>query len=469
MTTSVFATEVVSLAGFTEEEKAVAMAKCSRSSNTFMEDALATREKGNAGKFNETVVVAYGHNSVADMSIGSLCFEGLSVLVSEDFFDIQTGKFQGKSSRYVPFSRDRVVQPFLAMSFLEHGERMAQAHLAYNNAVHVLFDAYEGLHAPVRAWVVAQENMQGQPESVINARVFDALRYLLPLGTLTNFGTRLSGRDTAELIRRLLADDRLEAQDVAGKIKGVSDNETPTLVRHAELKPCYQQVKRIFANLPETVFQKPDATWGPVELMDVFGDAENVIDTIAFEERGVEGVRDTQAAAAWEALDAFMATRQTRHDPIPHAYRVVRYVFGIEADFGCWKDLRRHRRNELFRAPFTSLHGFTVPEDILAIAGEVEVTYRNAMEVASAAFVKIQTLGFPEEARYATTHGHTQRWVMDLDGEQLLYLAELRTEPFGHISYRRVARRMFDLARAEHPRLYTHHRVSEVHGVEAHA
>ncbi len=466
-----FPVQVVSLAGFSEEEKAVAMAKCSRSSNTFMQDALETRAKGNAGKFNETVVVAYGHNSVADMSIASLCFEDVSTLLAEEILGIPTGKYQGKSSRYVPFSRDRVVQPFQGPFNLSKkvDATRFEAKVAYDIAVSKLFDAYEGLQPRVRAWVEKQPGWEpgvAKP-SAVTARVFDALRYLLPLGALTNLGTRLSGRDTAELIRRLLVSPLAEAHDLAAKTKAVSGNETPTLVRHAVHKPIYEAVNNVFKGVPDNDFQERAqyTRRKGVELAAVSGHSYDVIDLIALLERGKE-LRNSEVP--WAALDAYMASRKTRHDPIPQGYRAVRYCFEIEADFGTWKDLRRHRRNENPHAPFTAEHGYIVSDDVQAIGGDVLAEYVEAADAATAAFKELTELGFPAEAQYIITHGAIQRWEMDMDAEQLLYIAELRTEPFGHISYRKIARQMFDLAREVHPELYKHHLVHDVDGVGAH-
>ncbi len=470
-----FPVQVVSLAGFSEEEKAVAMAKCSRSSNTFMQDALETRAKGNAGKFNETVVVAYGHNSVADMSIASLCFEDVSTLLAEEILGIPTGKYQGKSSRYVPFSRDRVVQPFQGPFNLSKkvDATRFEAKVAYDIAVSKLFDAYEGLQPRVRAWVEKQPGWEpgvAKP-SAVTARVFDALRYLLPLGALTNLGTRLSGRDTAELIRRLLVSPLAEAHDLAAKTKAVSGNETPTLVRHAVHKPIYEAVNNVFKGVPDAYFagKHDELEPGVVSLMDSYGTVYDVIKMIALTERG-SGIAPQSAAAAatFAALDGYMASRKTRHDPIPQGYRAVRYCFFIDADFGTWKDLRRHRRNENPHAPFTAEHGYVVSDDVQAIGGDVLAEYVEAADAATAAFKELTELGFPAEAQYIITHGAIQRWEMDMDAEQLLYIAELRTEPFGHISYRRIARQMFDLAREVHPELYKHHLVHDVDGVGAH-
>lgn len=458
--------KVYSLAAFPEEIKAMATAKCSRSPNTFMEDALAATEE-KAADFHARVQ-SYGHESVADMAIGSLCFENISILAGEDLVELQTGKYQGKSSRYVVYSRDKVIQPFIIpeATYPVNDPRF-EAHAVYNHGVATLFDAYETLQAPVTAWVEAQPEMAGLAKSVIRARVLDALRGLLPLGALTNFGTRLSSRDTAELIRRFLASDHAELRQLAEVMREPAMEETPTLVRHAELNPLYQAVRQILKQPAPSIPYQGAA----VELMKTWGDVEDVLELLDLEQGGAWVAcedTDNDEEDITRQLDAYMAKRTRRFDPVPHAYRAVRCRFQIEADFGIWKDLRRHRRCELFRAPFTAAHGYTISEDIQAIGGDVLDVYCRAQAAAATSWLLLGELGFAAEAQYLVAQASIQRWVMDMDLEQLVYITELRTQPGGHIGYRRVVREMYDLANAEFPELLARVLVHDVAGVAAH-
>jgi thymidylate synthase ThyX len=456
--------QVYALSQFSEEVKAMAMAKCSRSPNTFMADALAATEE-KAADFHDRVH-AYGHESVADCAIGSLCFENISILAGEALVDLQTGKYQGKSSRYVVYNRERVVQPFVDAEGFGQA-RDFEAWPVYNAGITALFDAYEALQAPVTTWVEAQPEMVGLSKPVIRARVLDALRGLLPLGALTNFGTRLSSRDTAELIRQFLASPHAELRQLAELMRAPAMEETPTLVRHAVFNPLYQTVKNI---LPAP--RKPLAAYdpAPVRLIKTWGGLADVVEMMTLEQSGawVDYVWDDDNTEEEDAIDAYKAARKLRFDPAPHAFRAVRCRFEIEADFGVWKDLRRHRRCELFRAPFTAALGYEVPDDIQAIGGVVAAHYSIAMQSAADTYTQLVALGFAHEAEYVVAQGHTQRWVMDMDLEQLIYLTELRTQPGGHISYRRVARQMYDLAAERFPELLRHALVHEVDGVTAH-
>lgn len=451
--------QVYALSDFTEEEKAVAMAKCSRSPNTFLEDAQAVRAAGSAEGFHERVVVGYGHASVADMAIGSLCFENVSTLAAEHLLDLQTGKYQAKSSRYVPFSRDRVYQPWAP------GDPSATL---YNEGVALLYDSYEALHEPVLEWIRQQPEMAGASPAQLRARVFDNLRYLLPLGALTNLGTRLSGRDTAELVRRLQAEPLEEFQALASRIREAGLSETPTLVRHTEPNPLYQEIRRILP--PGELGGSQGYTGAQPVFVELTSEQEYPLEillgTLTFESHNPRGLIPFDSAL--KALNTYMARRRVRQDPVPHAFRTLRFRVRLLTDFGVWKDLRRHRRMETFRSQyFEAGLGYVIPDDLMTIGGDVLVGYKMAMEIAAQAWNVLRTR-YPARAQYLVAHGHCQAWTMSLDLEQLYYLIELRTQPGGHISYRRVADQMLVQARALCPELFEHILAHPVEGQGVH-
>ena len=54
------------------------------------------------------------------------------------------------------------------------------------------------------------------------------------------------------------------------------------------------------------------------------------------------------------------------------------------------------------------------------------------------------------------------RSLFKMDFAQALYIAELRTGPGGHISYRRVAWAMYQAVAARHPGLARYFRVTDI-------
>jgi hypothetical protein len=261
---------------------------------------------------------------------------------------------------------------------------------------------------------------------------------------------------------------------LADKIVAASQKETPTLLRHAEHQPLYDHVNRL--NLYGKTRQgAPNCTFVHMVEHDP-GAVHKVLDTMGFETGLGYNYSDmderTEARlSGLRVLNQFMRERKTRHDPVPHGFRRVRYHYHIQSDFGAWKDLRRHRRCELFREQyFTARLGWTTPQDIIDIGythPDVEKMYHHALREASEIWAELSVLN-EAEAQYLVTHAHIQPWEINLDLEQLYYIGELRTEPFGHISYRKIAATMVEQAAYREPDLFQHILVHPVEGIEAH-
>lgn len=453
-----FKTRVYHLGNHSETVKGVAMAKCSRSTNTFEEDARGVSFE-QANSFNERVVANYGHESVAEMAVGSPVLEGISILLAEDFLNLQTGHYQGKSSRYQVYTRENTVNPF---------KPDTEPHQILQEAYDKLFDAYEGLYPKVYSY--CEKILPEEKPHVVTARALDALRGLLPLGTRTNFAARLTGRDISYQVRMLLSHPLAEARHVGEKLKIAGEHELgPALVRHAEAHPLISGYQ--FSPLPGFIRESPKGPWVKLDNTYLYQPQE-VARAWSLENYGVLpsiGQVTAQLTEVLEILNGLLEMRTRRQDPLPHCLRAARYRFEIVADFGVWKDLHRHRRCEIFRGPFTVNWGFGIPDDLTATGdSEVLETYQKAMQAASEAYMKLQEHDF-HAAQYAVAQGHYQNWVMDMDLEQLYYLCELRTQPAGHISYRRVAYQMYDLIKQSCPQLVQHMLVHQPDKIEVHA
>lgn len=448
--------KVYHLGTFPEIVKGVAMAKCSRSTNTFLQDAQAVSVE-KAEDFNERVVAGYGHESVAEMAIGSPVLEDVSMLVAETFLDIQTGHYQGKSSRYVVYKRENTYNPFHSGT---------TEHLLLTSCINNLFNAYETLYQPLMQYVGSV--MPAGSNAVKNARVLDALRGLLPLACKTNFGSRLTGRDISRQVRNLLSSKLEEAQQLGLQLKQTGINELgPALVKYADAHPLLTEYQNM--EMPEF----DGISLGERVTLECIGyDQEaEVVRALMFELTGQMpslSLARARSTMVLNTLNRSLAKRVRRQDPLPRCLRAAKFRFEIVADFGAWKDLRRHRRNELYRTGFSANLGFDIPDDLLALPRNLQELYKQAMDFSTQTYEKLYTLGYTEEAQYAVAQGHLQRWVVDLDLEQLYYICELRTAPQGHISYRRVARDMYERVKETHPVLVQHMLVHPVDGIGDH-
>ena len=130
-------------------------------------------------------------------------------------------------------------------------------------------------------------------------------------------------------------------------------------------------------------------------------------------------------------------------------------------DIGGFRDMHRHRRCIQILQPFTNVHGYEVPEG-LAEAGLLR-QYDAAMTHAHEAFVHVSRAGLVENAGYVLPLGTRTRALFKMDFAEALYIAELRSTPAGHFSYRRVAWEMYQAVARRHPALAQYFRVADIH------
>jgi hypothetical protein len=162
-----------------------------------------------------------------------------------------------------------------------------------------------------------------------------------------------------------------------------------------------------------------------------------------------------QRVSDWHGLDrgAFGALMETRgKHPVPEIFKTVPITFDVMMDYGAFRDLQRHRRCEQYVEPLGTDYGYLVPDDLKGT--EFEAPYRSAMdEVGTACRTMISSGVSSSIVQYAVPLGYLHRSIFQMDMRELYYITELRTQPQGHISYRRVAWEMAELARVCYPTL----------------
>ena len=84
------------------------------------------------------------------------------------------------------------------------------------------------------------------------------------------------------------------------------------------------------------------------------------------------------------------------------------------------------------------------------------------MTHAHEAFVNVGQAGFADHARYLLPLGTRTRALFKMDFAEALYIAELRSTPAGHFSYRRVAWEMYQAVARRHPALAQYFRVADI-------
>jgi thymidylate synthase ThyX len=161
-----------------------------------------------------------------------------------------------------------------------------------------------------------------------------------------------------------------------------------------------------------------------------------------------------------------------KHDEALRAFHAGAALrFDILMDIGGFRDMHRHRRSTQIIQGFTALHGYETPIsgdlpgeiDILREAG-VLADYQSAIESAHTASAQVAAGSAPEAAYsglYLLPLATRIRALFKMDFAEAQYIAELRSAPAGHFSYRRVAWEMYKALERQHPTLAKHIRVTD--------
>jgi thymidylate synthase ThyX len=473
--------------GVPPETQAYAMAKYSRSSQGMLE-SIAELSEQRAAQFLETFYFQYGHRSIADLAHLAIAFEHVSVLAAIAIVDEQVWDGQERSTRYQNFNRTRYYVPdSVAGSRLE---------ARYRSGCDALFAVYgelaRGLTDCLKKVVARPEHLdEGSYTRTLRARAFDVARYLLPLATRTSVGQITSARVIERQISRLLSDPLPECQTIGRELRAACERPAeapllrragvdealiqmgaaPTLVKYTAASSYLTETRSVLAAEAERVLAGlPAAPPTPtVELAEAAPLEQELAATLLYRgdvgRRSYRQILDTVASlhpdALRRVLEAALAHRGDHDDLLREHQAGYGLVFDVVMDVGAFRDIHRHRRCvQIVRSPDPA-DGFDDPEEVFRAglgddgaaiarkAGLVE-RYRGALDGAFGAAVELgPALGV--EALYLLPLAARVRALFKMDYAQATYIAELRTGPTGHFSYRRIAWAMHQALAERHP------------------
>jgi thymidylate synthase ThyX len=428
-----------------------------------------------AEAFYERVLVGYGDDSVAELGGAHVACEGISNIAAKVLEDSRIGLSPlEKSTRYVVFNR-KVDGRY---RYLREPAIMASPYAGgYQAALDGLFDTYSRLIDPALQYVRETTPRDAATSerayaSATRAKAYDLLRGLLPMATLTNVGLFGNGRAFEHLLNRLYASDLGELQALAGALQQTLDDLIPSFVKrpksergragqayrrttHAQVAGLVRQISADIA--PSVQLDPAPITEHGITLVSWDEDAELRVAAAILYANSELALAEARALAESlpanqiEALfRAYVGERQSRFNRPGRAFEEARYTFDLVADIGAYRDLQRHRMLTQERQQFGVDHGFVAPPE-LEDAGLAETFSRALEQVAEYATLLKSTL--PEQAQYMVPMAFRTRWRITLNLRELFHLAELRSAPQGHPTYRRVAQAMYTLVLRTHPQL----------------
>jgi thymidylate synthase ThyX len=493
-------TEVFAVHGADPEVLAYAMAKYSRSALS-MKESLREISSQRAEQFLNTFYFQYGHRSIADLAHIAFAIERLSLLAAIALVDEQRWDGQERSTRYQNFKKSGWYMPDFGT---DHS-----AALLYRESVEGLFTAYhelaEGMFASLKQQVAKPAEMKQESyDRTLRARAFDVARYLLPLATNTSLGEIVNARTLETQVSRLLSSPYAEIRQLGEKLRAAATGPAwnvhseeltslqreiaalapdlgakaeafltrevktaPTLVKYAAPNHYEIETKRDMAQAAAELMH--GATIAPVPVVELVERTESIEAEIAATllygacHYPYRQLRDHVAAlpeARIHEIIVLGARHRGKHDELLREFSAGQTLrFDILMDIGGFRDMHRHRRCVQIIQGYTTAHGYDIPEGV-AEAG-LQQQYETAVRSAHHTHKKL-TAASPESADYLLPLGTRMRALFKMDFAEALYISELRSQPQGHFSYRRVAWEMYEAVRKQHPALAQYFRVTDV-------
>ncbi len=493
--------DVFALKNLPEVVKGALFSKYSRSTlglrklleREFLQDS-ATTTPGNeaplqrAQEFYDRILDGYGDDSIGELGGAHLALENVSMLAAKVLEDRRIGGSPlEKSTRYLPFDKKRdgryayFRDPAIMASPLA-GE--------FETACDQLFETYTELFPPLMHYlrrVIPEGDASNQRarEAALRARAFDTLRGLLPAATLTNLGLFGNGRYFEGLLQKLRMHPLQEMRDLGAMGFAQLSQMIPSFIRrakadHPHLLTQTEYAQSLSARLDR--FAQEHAPSGS-ENGKISSREDNRVELMHFDPRGEIEVAAAllfshshqslgeleRSISSWstgqfsELFTLASEGRGNRRHKSPRALERAAFTFDLTADFGCYRDLQRHRTLSQERQLLTADLGYLVPED-LSKAG-LAVPYQRAMDTAGELSAKISAWS-PEAAQYAVPMGYRLRWYFHINLRALQWLCELRSAPAGHPAYRKIAQQMCLLATRAIPTFSTFFKFVDFDGKE---
>jgi thymidylate synthase ThyX len=470
---------VFALVDLPEVVKGALFARYSRTSKSlrrlfldeFAEDVgadgtLTRMGEARAEKLYDRVFVEFGDDSVAQLGGVHLACEQASQLLCKAVEWGRLAAYLEQSTRYMRYDDKpggewrATIPPEIAGGELEPRFR------AY---LDMAFETYGRLYGPMEAFY--RERFPKDPDdsdfvyrSTITAKTCDTLRVLLPAATRSNLGIYATGQSYEQLLMRLAAHPLAEMREYGDLMLVELRKVIPAFLKRVDApdrgvawsrywRDTRERVEEVAgkALLGVAAEQRPEVT-----LTDHDPEGElKVIAAVLYaasdlpDDQLLEHARSLTPKERAEILAASVGSRTNRRHKPGRAWERTQYRFDVLCDYGAFRDLQRHRPLTLEWQRLTTEHGDERPPGIdqANLRGE----WDRVMDAGRAMEQELCAAGLEEVAQYAVPMAYRIRFVMQMTAREAMHLTELRSQPQGHPTYRRVARAMHRAISEKHP------------------
>jgi thymidylate synthase ThyX len=325
-----------------------------------------------------------------------------------------------------------------------------------------MFETYARLLAEMEAWVGRR---QPRPKGVselawrqaVRARALDAVRGLLPAGALSNVGLFGSGQAYESLLLRMLVHPLAEARAYAAMMLEELRKVVPSFLtrvdrpdRGGAWSSYLAATREATAELARSLAAGEEpGPWQAVTLVDFDPQGEDkVLAAVLYphlnlpEDQVVSLVRRLPAPQRQAVLQAYVGERRNRRHRPGRAFEATSYRFDVVSDYGAFRDLQRHRLLTIDWQPLSVDLGWDLPAPVreAGLSGH----FGESMERSSSLYHALAG-EFPFQAAYAVALAYRIRYSIHMNAREAMHILELRSDPQGHPSYRRIVQQMHRL------------------------
>ena len=439
----------------------------------FAEDVGASGELTRAGesraeKLYDRVFVEYGDDSVAQLGGVHLACEQSSQLLCKALEWGRMAAYLEQSTRYMRYD-DKPGDRWRATIPAEiAGTELEPDFQAYLDAV---FQTYGRMFDPMVSWFEAcfpQEPGDSDfvYRSTITAKTCDTLRLLLPAATRSNLGIYATGQSYEQLLMRLAAHPLQEMRSYGGLMLTELRKVIPAFLKRVDVEDrgvaWSSYWRRTREGLDDVAVKtlagvapspRPEVTltdWDPDGEVKVVAAALYAASDLP-DDQLLDIARKLSPDQRSEILAASVGDRSNRRHKPGRAWERTDYRFDVCCDYGAFRDLQRHRPLTVEWQRLRTELGYDTPSAVDESGLRPE--WEEVMAASAAMERRLRDEGLEEAAQYAVAMAYKIRFVMQMNAREAMHLTELRSQPQGHPTYRRVAQEMHRLIGGVHPAL----------------
>jgi thymidylate synthase ThyX len=432
-----------------------------------------------AEELYDRIFLEYGDDSVAQLGGVHLACEQASNLLTKVLERSRLMAYLEQSTRYVAY--DSRLTSGHYRYFRDPAILESSLGARYVGEMDRMFDTYAALVPVVQAWLTRRyPKASSDPDLAyrqsIRAKAFDALRGLLPAGSLSNVGIYGTGQSYELLLLHMRAHPLPEARHYAELVLEELRKAIPSFLKRVDRQDRGGQWSAYLAanraamdDLAGRLFPTGEAGEAgagdpptPVTLVDFDPDGENKMiaamlypHTDLAESELAERVARMSADDRRQVVRAYVGDRVNRRHRPGRALERTSYRFDVVSDYGAFRDLQRHRMLTIEWQPLDTRLGYDVPD--AAVEAGVAPAFEESM-VRSATLHDALAPPFPQQAPYAAALAFRVRYVMQMNVREAMHVLELRSGSQGHPAYRAVVRDMHRLIAEQ----AGHHAVAEM-------